>query len=79
MFIILSPKSKFWVISSLLYGIPNSSSDSIVHDKDPIDLDEAIDILLHYGHITSKDHNKSMATTPMYNNSVANEIHPMNS
>ena len=43
-----------WLIVCLLHAIPNFDYNWIVHDKDPINLEEAIDILHHYDCYTSK-------------------------
>ncbi len=51
-----------WFIACLLHGIPNSDYHWIVHDKDPSDLEEAIEILLRYGRTSKKDHNKPLAS-----------------
>ena len=42
---VLGLEGEKWFIVCVLHGIPNSDYHWIVHDKDPINLEDAIDIL----------------------------------
>ena len=64
-----------WFIAYLLHVIPNSYYHWIVHDKDPTNLEEAINILFCYGCTLKKDHNKPLASTPNSSQFLGNERH----